>query len=148
MAEHPVKLLLDTSIYIPFINQGIAHPAIEIPQGPPLIYMSAVVMEELYAGALDASSVKLLDKLYDTFASINRLIVPDMADWRKTGKIVAQLGKKYGFEDLFLSRITHDILIAATARKIGGAVVTNNLKDFRRIQEYIDFKIYKGLSTI
>jgi hypothetical protein len=46
MAEHQVKLFLDTSIYIPFVNHGIAHPAIELPQGPPLIYMSAVVMEK------------------------------------------------------------------------------------------------------
>lgn len=144
MAEHPVKLFLDTSIYIPFINHGIAHPAIEFPQGPPLIYMSAVVMEELYAGAPDISSIKLLDKMHDTFSSMNRLIIPDAADWQRTGKVVAQLGKKYGFEDVFLSRIANDILIAATARKIGAAVVTNNLKDFQRIQEYIDFKIYKG----
>ncbi len=144
MAEHQVKLFLDTSVYIPFINHGIAHPAIDLPQGPPLIYMSAVVMEELYAGALDIASVKLLDKMYDTFSSMNRLIAPDATDWQKTGKIVAQLGKKYGFEDAFLSRITNDILIAATARKVGGAVATNNLKDFQRIQEYIDFKIYKG----
>lgn len=144
MAEHPVKLFLDTSIYIPFINDGIVHPAIEIPQGPPLIYMSVVVIEELYAGALDVSSIKLLDRMYDTFSSMNRLISPDAADWRKTGKVVAQLGKKYGFEDIFLSRITHDVLIAATARKTGAAVVTSNLKDFQRIQGYIDFKIYKG----
>ncbi len=144
MAEHPVRLFLDTSIYIPFMNDGIAHPAIEVPQASPLIYMSAVVMEELYAGAFEASSVKLLDKMYDTFSSINRLIAPDASDWQKTGKIAAKLGRKYGFEDIFLSRITNDILIAAAARKIGGALVTNNLKDFQRIQEYIDFKIYKG----
>ncbi len=142
MAEHPVKLLLDTSIYIPFINQGIAHPTIEIRQGRPLIYMSAVVMEELYAGALDVSSSKLLDKMHDTFSSMGRLIVPDALDWQKTGKVVAQLGKKYGFEKLFLSRITNDILIAATARKIGAVVVTHNQKDFLKIQEYIDFEIY------
>ncbi len=144
MAEYPVKLLLDTSIYIPFINHGITHPAIDLPQGQPLIYMSAVVMEELYAGALDIPSIKLLDKMYDTFSSINRLIIPDAADWQKTGKVVAQLGKKYGFEEIFLSRITHDVLLAASARKIGGAIVTNNLKDFLRIQQYIDCKIYKG----
>jgi hypothetical protein len=144
MAERPVKLLLDTSIYIPFINDGIAHPIIEVPQGPPLLYMSAVVMEELYAGAGDSPSIKLLDKMYDTFSSINRLIVPDAADWQKTGKIIALLGKKYGFEDIFLARITNDILIAASARKIGGAVVTNNMKDFQRIQEYMDFRICKG----
>ena len=142
MAEQPVKLVLDTSIYIPFINQGIAHPTIEIHQGRPLIYMSAVVMEELYAGALDLSSVKLLDKMHDTFSGMSRLITPDASDWQKTGKVVAHLGKKYGFEKMFLSRITNDILIAATARKIGAFVVTNNQKDFLRIQEYIDFKIY------
>lgn len=142
MAEHPVKLVLDTSIYIPFINQGIAHPTIEIHQGSPLIYMCAVVMEELYAGALDVSSVKLLDKMHDTFSSMGRLIIPDKADWQKTGKVVAQLGKKYGFEKMFLIRITNDILIATTVRKIGAFVVTNNQKDFIRIQEYIDFKIY------
>jgi predicted nucleic acid-binding protein len=142
MAEHPVKLVLDTSVYIPFINHGIVHPTIEIHQGHPLIYMSAVVMEELYAGALDASSVKLLDKMHDTFSSMNRLIIPDAMGWQKTGKVVAQLGKKYGFEKIFLSRITNDILIAVTARKIGAVVVTNNQKDFLKIQEYIDFKIY------
>ena len=142
MAEHPVKLVLDTSIYIPFINQGIAHPTIEIRQGRSLIYMCAVVMEELYAGALDVSSVKLLDKMHDTFSSMGRLIIPDETDWQKTGKVIAQLGKKYGFEKMFLSRITNDILIATTVRKIGALVVTNNKKDFLKIQEYIDFKIY------
>jgi predicted nucleic acid-binding protein len=142
MAEHPVKLVLDTSIYIPFINRGIAHPTIEILQGRPLIYMSAVVMEELYAGALDVAAIKLLDKMYETFAGMSRLIVPDAMDWQKAGKVVAQLGKKYGFEKMFLSRITNDILIAVTARKIGAFVVTNNQKDFLKIREYIDFKIY------
>ncbi len=144
MAEHPVKLLLDTSVYIPFVNQGIAYPFIEAPQGSALIYMSAVVMEELYAGALDTSSIKLLDKMYVTFSKISRFIAPDAGDWQKTGKVVALLGAKYGFEENFLTKITHDVLIAATARKIGAAVVTYNLKDFIRIQEYIDFKIYKG----
>ena len=142
MAEHPVKLILDTSIYIPFINQGIAHPIIESHQVRPLIYMSAVVLEELYAGALDVYSVKLLDKMYDTFSEMSRLLIPDSADWQKGGKVIAQLGSKYGFEQLYLSRLTNDVLIAATARKMGAVVATNNKKDFLRIQEYIDFKIY------
>ncbi len=144
MAEHPVKLFFDSSIYIPFINNGISHPVLEIPQGPPLIFMSAVVMEELYAAAFHNSSIKLLDKMYETFLSMKRLIVPDAADWQRTGKIIAQLGGEYGFENMFLSKITNDILIAVSVRKVGGTIVTNNLKDFQRIQEYIDFKIYTG----
>jgi len=142
MAEHPLKLILDTSIYIPFINQGIAHPALDLPQRQPILYMSAVVVEELYAGALDAPSGKLIDKLFDAFASLGRLIAPDSADWQKTGKIVAKLGQKYGFEQKFLSRLTHDILIALTARRIGAMVVTGNTRDFIRIREFVDFKLH------
>ena len=141
MAEQPLKLVLDTSIYIPFINKGIAHPAIESHQAHPLLYLSAVVVEELYAGAFDAHTIKLLDKLYDTFSNLGRFVTPSTSDWQHAGKVVSQLGRKYGFEDIFLAKITHDILIALSARRIGAAVLTNNVKDFVKIQEFVDFKL-------
>ncbi len=141
MAEQPHKLLLDTSVYIPFINRGIAHPVLEYGAGNPLFYMSAVVLEELYAGAQDPVSIKLLDRLYDTFTKANRLVVPIASDWQRAGKVVAQFERKYGFEEKFLARITHDILIALCARRIGATIVTNNVKDFRRIREFVDFKM-------
>lgn len=144
MAEHPSKLILDTSIYIPFINDGVAHPIIDFPQGHPIFFMSAVVMEELYAGASDAATMRLLDRLFDTFAKLNRMVAPDSLDWQKAGRVIAQLGRKYGFDDVFLSRITHDVLIALSARRIGASVVTNNRKGFLRIQEYVDVKIFAG----
>jgi len=142
MAGLLVKVVIDTSVYIPFINKGTSHPLLELGQGIPLFYMSAVVIEELYAGASDDTSIKLLDNLYKTFESAGRLIVPDAADWQKTGRIVAKLGSKYGFEEIFLARIANDILIALSARKIGAVVVTHNMKDFLRIKEFIDFKIH------
>lgn len=144
MAEHPSKLILDTSVYIPYINEGVSHPVIDFPQGHPIFFMSAVVMEELYAGASDAATNRLLDRLFDTFLKLNRLIAPDAADWQRAGRVIAQLGRKYGFEKVFLSRLTHDVLIAISARRIGAAVVTNNLKDFIRIREYVDIKIFGG----
>ena len=141
MAGQPLKLLLDTSIYIPFINKGISNPVLDLGPGRSLLFMSAVVLEELYAGAQDPASIKLLDKLYDVFVSANRLTVPDGRDWQKAGKIIAQLERKYGFEGKFLARITHDILIALCARRIGATVVTNNTKDFLRIREFVDYKL-------
>lgn len=143
MEGHLVKVVIDTSVYVPFINKGTSHPMLELGQGVPLFYMSAVVIEELYAGASDDASIRLLDNLYKTFESAGRLIVPDAADWQKTGRIVAKLGSKYGFEDIFLARITNDILIALSARKIGAVVVTHNTKDFLRIKEFIDFQIHE-----
>ncbi|MBI5048070.1 MAG: type II toxin-antitoxin system VapC family toxin [Deltaproteobacteria bacterium] len=144
MAGFPVKVIFDTSICIPFINNGISYPVFELKFGKPVFYMSAIVIEELYAGAFDNTSIKLLDKIYTTFADLSRLITPDASDWQKTGKVVAKLGKKYGFGDNFLSKITKDVLIALTARKIGAIVVTYNKRDFLRIREFVDFKIYGG----
>jgi predicted nucleic acid-binding protein len=142
IVEFPVKVIFDTSIYIPFINQGIAYPTTELNIGKPIPYMSAVVIEELYAGAFDRVSIKLLDRMYEVFEKLGRLIAPEASDWQKTGKIIAKLGNKYGFEDTFLSRITNDILIALSARRIGAVVVTHNTKDFLKIREFVDFKIY------
>jgi len=142
MAEPLVKVILDTSIYIPFINAGISHPILELEYETPLLYMSAVVIEELYAGASDNNTIKLLDRLYGTFENLGRLIAPDALDWKKTGKVIAKLGQKYGFEEKFLTKITNDVLIALSARKIGAVVVTFNIKDFSRIKEFVDFEIY------
>lgn len=90
IAEFPVKVIFDTSIYIPLINQGIAYPTTELNAGKPILYMSAVVMEELYAGAFDRASIRLLDRMYETFESIGRLITPDACDWQKAGKVIAK----------------------------------------------------------
>jgi predicted nucleic acid-binding protein len=141
MAEYLTKIILDTSIYIPFINEGISHPVLEL-EFKPLFYMSAVVIEELYAGAFDTVSVKLLDRMYETFENLGRIVVPEASDWQKTGKVVAKLGQKYGFEEKFLLKITSDVLIAFSARRVGAVVVTFNIKDFSRIKEFVDFKIY------
>ena len=142
MAEYPFKVICDTSIYIPFINRGIAHPAVFNETSAPLLYMSSVVISELYAGAHDSRSIKILDKLYHTFQGVGRLIAPSDDDWRQTGGIIAKSGKKYGYDATYLSRLQNDILIAGSARRIGAFVLTNNEKDFVRIREFMDFRIY------
>lgn len=141
MGEAVFKVLLDTSVYIPYINQGIEHPILELREKMPLFYMSVVVMEELYAGALDKASNRLLDRIFRTFDKVDRMITPDGSDWQKAGKILAKLGKKYGFEEIRLSRLLNDILIALSARKIGATIFTRNQKDYLRIKEFVDFKI-------
>ena len=142
MTGHLTKVIIDTSIYIPFINTGISHPIFELEYGMPLFYMSAVVIEELYAGAFDTISIKLLDRMYETFKNLGRLVVPEASDWQKTGKVVAKLGQKYGFEEKYLSKATNDVLIAFSAKQIGAIVVTNNTKDFLIIKEFVDFGVY------
>ncbi|MCX8026521.1 MAG: PIN domain-containing protein [Thermodesulfovibrionales bacterium] len=134
-----LKVIVDTSVYIPYINFSAIHPCFERTN---TFYMSAVVLSELYAGAHDPDTIKLLDKLAHTFKKAGRLVAPMAEDWRKTGMIIARLTKKYGFEDIYLSKLQNDILIAISAKKIGALVATNNKKDFLRIQEYVNFSLY------
>jgi predicted nucleic acid-binding protein len=47
----------------------------------------------------------------------------------------------YGFEEKYLARIVNDILIALYARRIGATLVANNIKDFLRIREFVDYKL-------
>ncbi|MGH7274977.1 MAG: hypothetical protein ACREIQ_11040, partial [Nitrospiria bacterium] len=96
MAEALVKVLPDTSIYIPWINQGITYPSPQIDKGTPLLYLSSVVVEEMYAGVRDTKTEKLLDGLYDTFEGIGRLVTPLSFEWQRTGRILAKMGRKYG----------------------------------------------------
>ncbi|GAN33631.1 MAG: PIN domain protein [Candidatus Brocadia sinica] len=141
MADARIKAILDTSIYIPFVNGGVVHPSLEIDIGKPVIYLSTVVIAELYAGAFDNQSIKLLDKLYKAFYDTQRIVTPTSNDWQTTGKVVAKLGGKYGFENIFLSRIQNDVLIALSAKQVGASVITNNAKDFLRVKEFVNFKL-------
>ena len=134
------KVIIDTSAYIPFIREGIFIPQIET-EGQVLLYMSSVVMEELYAGAFDPKLVKALDRVFDTFTKVGRLVNPISLHWKESGKIIAKMGKKYGFEDIFLARLLNDCLIALTARHIGATVVAKDLKDFNLIKKYRSFSL-------
>lgn len=141
-ADYRTKAILDTSVYIPFLRDGIIHPKFPEDFIKPLLYMSSVVVSELFAGAHDGQSIKLLDKLYHTFQDVGRLIVPNDDDWHQTGGIIAKSRKKYGYDSTYLARLQNDILIACSARRIGAFVLTKNEKDFMRIREFVDFRIY------
>jgi hypothetical protein len=141
-ADYQIKAVLDTSVYIPFLRDGIIHPIFPEDFTTPLLYMSSVVVSELYAGARTSQTIKLLNKLYHTFQNVGRLLVPGVDDWRQTGGIIAKSRKKYGYDSKYLSRLQNDILIACSARRIGAYVLTKNEKDFLRIREFLDFRIY------
>ena len=83
---------------------------------PTLVYMSSVVFAELYAGAKDRFTIRQLERVYRIFARLDRLAIPDKQVWFETRQVLQQLGARHGFETIGLSPITHDVLIALTAR--------------------------------
>jgi predicted nucleic acid-binding protein len=60
MAASPVKAILDTSVYLPFLRRGGHFLDLAFLRRPTLLYLSNVVFAELYAGARDRMTVRLL----------------------------------------------------------------------------------------
>jgi predicted nucleic acid-binding protein len=131
-----MQILFDSSVYIgAFRGDRDAGLIFERWRRKAPIWVSSVVLEELYAGA-DAASGRLIGKLEKDFEKARRVLVPNLSDWTQSGRILAKLGAKYGFERIGQGRLTNDALIAASAARSGVAIITSNARDFSRLAEF------------
>lgn len=147
MAASPAKAILDTSVYLSFLRKDGEIHDLRFLLRPTLLYMSSVVFAELYAGAKDRSTIRSLERLYRTFDRLDRAVTPDKQVWFEAAQLLQQLGLRHGFEATGLARLSHDVLIALTARKIGAVVFTLNRRDFERIRElrYFQLRVYEEI---
>jgi len=99
------------------------------------LWLSSVVLEELYAGADEAAS-RVLTKLEQDFEGSGRVLTPNHGDWTRAGKILAKLGRKHGYEQIGQARLVNDSLIATSAARHGITVITANKRDFERLAEF------------
>ncbi|MGB7924350.1 MAG: type II toxin-antitoxin system VapC family toxin [Pyrinomonadaceae bacterium] len=137
--------LFDTSVYISALRTGdlsilssrrVARKG-EAKDSP--LWLSVVVLEELYVGAQDRKMKKLLSHLEKSFESAGRILVPLQSDWTAGGQVLALIGKKYGYEEVGRARMTNDALIAMSAARQGITVLTINDDDYRMIAEFRPF---------
>src|ERR1700745_1219151 len=90
--------LFDTSIYISALRQGDdALLTSRRVAGDALLGLSAVVLQELYAG-VDESSRPVVERLEHDFDRARRIVVPNLGDWTLTGKVLSRLAAKYDYE--------------------------------------------------
>ena len=134
------SVLFDASVYIDALRSGdFAFLSAYAPEGDVLLWLSAVVLEELYAGA-SGSNLRTVESLEASFTSLGRVLVPNHAEWVQAGRLLAKLATKYGHEQIGRGRLTNDALIALSAARLGIVVVTRNARDFVRIAEFCLFK--------
>src|SRR5689334_12844143 len=118
-------ILLDTPLYVSALRRGdlsvLAMRRSSLPGTQPTVpvWLSAVVLEELYAGAHDWRTKKLCVSLERDFDKAGRLLVPLRADWSTCGQVLSLLGQKYGYEQIGRARLTNDTLIAVSAGRRG-----------------------------
>jgi predicted nucleic acid-binding protein len=103
------------------------------------LWLSAVVLEELYAGAMERDRQRI-ERMESEFESIQRILVPNLSDWTEAGRVLARLAAQYHYEKIGRGRLTNDALIAMSAARVGITVVTANERDFRRLAEFHAFQ--------
>lgn len=131
--------LFDTSIYVAALRRGDDGVlAIRRLSSGSIVWLSAVVLEELYAGA-GKRSREIVKRLEEDFEGAKRILVPNLSDWTQAGEVLARLAAKYNYEHIGQGRLTNDALIAMSAGRVGVQVLTTNERDFRRLAEFRNF---------
>ena len=131
--------LLDSSVYIPELRGSGSEATTSRFLGPDSpVWLSAVVLEELYAGAAN-NDRRVVERLERDFRNAGRILVPSLADWVQTGLVLSKLAARYGYEQIGRSRLTNDALIAVSAGRCAFVLVTANERDFGRIAEFRAF---------
>ena len=137
------KVLFDSSVFITY------KPA-TLPAG---FVMSAVVIQELAAGAADKSTLQRLDAARLKYEKLGRLLVPTSEDWWLAGKVLNSLfrglksrkrGRTSRIGRAEQQRIIRDVLIARTARRANAILVTDNVADFRKIDRFCKVELCRG----
>lgn len=132
--------LFDTSLYVAALRRGgdsVATLRNLIPD--PNLWLSAVVLEELYAGASERSKV-WVKRLEAEFDREDRILVPNLEDWIRVGEVLNGLARKHDYEQIGRGRLTNDASIAMSAARAGIRVITANAKDFQRLAEFRPFQ--------
>jgi len=139
------KYVLDTNVYIDAIRDPIKEQELQtfLERNAPMTYMSAVVMQELRAGAVtDRQAKALQDGIFDTFESRGRVSGPSVAAFKECGRILAALFRQDGVPYRERPRsLVNDILIAITCRENGFTLVTGD-DDFKTIRPHLRGFIY------
>lgn len=131
-----MPVLFDSSVYINALRIGGDSALLLqrwVRESP--LWLSSVVLEELYAGAA-LTDCKILEKLERDFEKANRVLVPNLKDWSITGRILAAVGQTHGYEKIGKARLTNDALIATSAARTGIQVITINARDYALLAQF------------
>jgi predicted nucleic acid-binding protein len=126
-----VPILLDTNVYLYAIRSEDGADFFEL-NFLPLVFQThlcSVVVEKLYAGALDNQGIRLVESYVGALERAGRVIAPNFQDWKDAGKLVARMTKKEPGLKSRTQQILNDILIGLCARRIGADLYTFNRAD-------------------
>lgn len=120
---------------------------------PRAFHLSSIVVAELQGGAQDRGDLKRLETLRKSAINLEQFLVPDAEDWWEAGKVLQRLSQTSKRENFGSTpklspaervRLFNDVLLAVSCRRNNIMLVTDNLKDFERVQSACRVKIQSG----
>lgn len=133
--------VLDSSIYIAVMRRGEEGiRALQAVAAGSTIWLSSVVLQELYAGAADRD-LRIVEAMEAEFERMDKVLVPNLNDWTEAGRVLARLAARHHYEKVGRARLTNDALIAMSAARLGLRVITANRRDFHRLSEFRAFEL-------
>jgi predicted nucleic acid-binding protein len=112
--------------------------------------LSAVVLQEITAGARDDAESRRWGTTARQLEKGNRLLTPDGEDWYQAGRVLNALmrgkrswrsGRTATISREEQKRLVRDVLIARSARRVNAAVVTYNAGDVHKIRRFCDVTV-------
>lgn len=135
-----MKYALDTNIFVDAFRDTAIEAALLtfLERAIPFTFMSAVVMQELAAGARTPSQARDLQRLVlGPFERRRRVFAPSAAAFVKSGRMLAAVAAREGWASFRENpSLLNDALIAASCREHGIALITKDL-DFDRFLPFL-----------
>jgi predicted nucleic acid-binding protein len=128
----------DTNFYIGALRDAGIRSAVSAfhQHGGRAVRLSAIVGQELLAGARTESQERQLENLLDAVAADgDRVILPSWAAFQQTGRVLRVLALREGYTQA--AALSNDALIAASCREDNVTLITANAKDFEAIKRHL-----------
>jgi predicted nucleic acid-binding protein len=124
----PRPIVADTTIFIRYLRSGAGEDFIQQEIATRRLWLSSVVVGELYAGTRSPDDARSLDNFVRAMTRLDRILTPSLEDWRRAGRLLARRSRQVGV----VRPRDHlaDVLILVSTAQIQGWVVTLNLGHF------------------
>lgn len=120
--------LPDTTVFIRLARAGTGLGAFLPRMRNGGVWLSSVVLAELYAGTRSTEEARLLDRFATMMREAARLSTPSSEDWALAGRLMARRIRLRGA--IKPRDHLNDLLILISAGRLGGTVSTANVHDF------------------
>ena len=135
-----MKYAIDTNLFIDSFRSEEAQVELLafLKRALPFTFMSAVVMQELAAGARTPEAARELQQsIFEPFERRRRVFAPSATAFIESGRILAALAAREGWQ-LFDENpsLLNDALIATSCRELGITLVTQD-GDFDRFVPFL-----------